>query len=214
MVSTVWHLQSLCKCDFIGKFSANGTKIEIRKLKSFAPRYNFQISGPDRLPKTFKKKPAVHNSFGIVIINILFATVLQSAQIGFDFLSMYFSFLSSLRNVSFDVILCNAQLVKKLEVSDRTVENLQQEVAMLQRSDTLERARQQHDAVLASSNERHEQRLLEVSTMLDEVRRVADSKVLCKKLSLVNVKLSIQLYLGIQQLRSTIFTLENVLCQK
>ncbi|CAK8682000.1 unnamed protein product [Clavelina lepadiformis] len=68
------------------------------------------------------------------------------------------------------------ELVKKLEVSERTVENLQQEMAVLQRSDALERARQQHEAVLATSNERHEQEILEVTSMLDEVRRVADEK--------------------------------------
>jgi len=32
MVTTVWHLEQLRKCDFIGKFSANGTRIEIREL--------------------------------------------------------------------------------------------------------------------------------------------------------------------------------------
>jgi len=31
--------QPLRKCDFIGKFSANGTRVDIRKLvRSFAPR--------------------------------------------------------------------------------------------------------------------------------------------------------------------------------
>ena len=54
---------------------------------------------------------------------------------------------------------------------------MQQEMAVLQRSDALERARQQHEAVLATSNERHEQEILEVTSMLDEVRRVADEKV-------------------------------------
>nr|CAB3229918.1 centrosomal protein of 152 kDa-like [Phallusia mammillata] len=66
--------------------------------------------------------------------------------------------------------------VRNMEVNERTIENLQQEVAMLQRSDSLDRARQQHEAVLATSNERHEQQMLEVTTMLDEMRRVADIK--------------------------------------
>jgi len=34
MATTVWHLQPLRKSD-IGKFSANGTKVEIRKLVKF-----------------------------------------------------------------------------------------------------------------------------------------------------------------------------------
>jgi len=47
----------------------------------------------------------------------------------------------------------------------------------MQRSDALERVRQQHDDVIAAMTEQHESELLEVSTMLDEVRRVADEKV-------------------------------------
>ncbi|XP_078482976.1 uncharacterized protein LOC100180703 [Ciona intestinalis] len=68
------------------------------------------------------------------------------------------------------------EMVKKLEVSDRTIENLQQEVTMLQRSDALDRARQQHEAVLSAANERHEQQMLEVTSMLDETRQLADLK--------------------------------------
>lgn len=71
-------------------------------------------------------------------------------------------------------------MVKKIEVGERTIENLQQEVTLLQRSDALERTRQQHDNILANLNEKHERHLLEVTTMLDEVRRVADEKVIAK----------------------------------
>ena len=70
------------------------------------------------------------------------------------------------------------QLLKRIEVGERTIENLQQEVTLLQRSDALERARQQHDDVIARMNEQHESHLLEVTTMLDQVRRVADEKVI------------------------------------
>ena len=43
MVTPVWHLQ-LRTCDFIGKFSANGTRVEIRKLvRPFAPRCQWTL---------------------------------------------------------------------------------------------------------------------------------------------------------------------------
>jgi len=32
MVTTVWHLKPLCKRDFIHKFYAHGTRVEINKL--------------------------------------------------------------------------------------------------------------------------------------------------------------------------------------
>jgi len=39
MVTAVWYLKPLRKCDSIGNMSANGTRIEIRKLVNvFAPR--------------------------------------------------------------------------------------------------------------------------------------------------------------------------------
>ena len=75
---------------------------------------------------------------------------------------------------SFNIYL---QLVKRVEVGERTIENLQQEITLMQRSDALERARQQHDDVIGALNEQHEGQLLEVTTMLDQVRRVADEKV-------------------------------------
>jgi len=39
MVTTVWHLNTLRKCDFMGKRGANGKRVEIRKrVNLFAPR--------------------------------------------------------------------------------------------------------------------------------------------------------------------------------
>jgi len=38
MLTTVWHLQPLNKCDVIGKFTANRTRVELKVEINFAPR--------------------------------------------------------------------------------------------------------------------------------------------------------------------------------
>lgn len=67
--------------------------------------------------------------------------------------------------------------MKKLEVGERTVENLRQEMGLFQRSDAIERARQQHDAILSASQEKHERDMLEVTSLLDQARQLSENKV-------------------------------------
>ena len=73
--------------------------------------------------------------------------------------------------------------MKKLEVGERTIENLRQEMGLFQRSDAIERARQQHDAILSATQEKHERDMLAVTSLLDQARQLSENKVLsCRKL--------------------------------
>ena len=51
-------------------------------------------------------------------------------------------------------------------------------MGLLQRSDAIERARQQHDAMLSATQEKHDRNMLEVTSMLDDARQLAESKVI------------------------------------
>ena len=56
-------------------------------------------------------------------------------------------------------------------MSERTVESLHEQLTMLNSSDAIERAREQHDVVLSATNQRHEAQVLELTTQLDGCRQ-------------------------------------------
>lgn len=69
--------------------------------------------------------------------------------------------------------------MNKLQISERTVESLHEQLSQMNHSDAIERARDQHDAVLSAANDRHELHVLELTTQLDDLRQQKTDVVCC-----------------------------------
>lgn len=67
--------------------------------------------------------------------------------------------------------------MSKIQVSERTIESLHEQLTQLSNMDTMERAREQHNAVLSATNQRHEMQVLELTTKFDECRQQLEDKV-------------------------------------
>ncbi|MBN3313388.1 CE152 protein, partial [Atractosteus spatula] len=73
--------------------------------------------------------------------------------------------------------------VKKLKVAEAAVDSMQQQMAELCRSDTLTRAREEHNRVLAALREKHDEKVLALQQTLDaQNQALEEQKDLCQKL--------------------------------
>nr|XP_039265980.1 centrosomal protein of 152 kDa-like [Styela clava]XP_039265982.1 centrosomal protein of 152 kDa-like [Styela clava] len=68
------------------------------------------------------------------------------------------------------------ELLTKIQVSERTIESLHEQLTQMSHSEAIERARDQHDAVLNAQTQRHEMQVLELTTQLDECRQEMNEK--------------------------------------
>lgn len=69
------------------------------------------------------------------------------------------------------------QSVKKQRVAEAAVDSMKLQMAELCRSDTLSRAREQHDRDLAAMREQHEARALALQQSLDSLKQALEEKV-------------------------------------
>uniref|UniRef100_W5LW21 Centrosomal protein 152 n=1 Tax=Lepisosteus oculatus TaxID=7918 RepID=W5LW21_LEPOC len=73
--------------------------------------------------------------------------------------------------------------VKKLKVAEAAVDSMQQQMAELCRSDTLTRAREEHNRVLAALREKHDEKVLALQQTLDaQNQALEEQKDICQKL--------------------------------
>ncbi|XP_075132301.1 centrosomal protein of 152 kDa [Leptodactylus fuscus] len=84
----------------------------------------------------------------------------------------------------------NEQLRKELKVCKLAMDSMQQQVMDLRRSDSIHRAREQHEAVVSMLKKKNEEQLLSLQQKLDEVNAaLTDQKEICSRLE-QQVKLS------------------------
>ena len=69
------------------------------------------------------------------------------------------------------------QLLKKLQTSESTIENLNLQLEELGRSDSLARARDQHEAIVSGMHNKHEAELLVLKQKLDQANLEKTEKV-------------------------------------
>lgn len=67
---------------------------------------------------------------------------------------------------------------EKLLASDQTVESLQQQVHQMSQSDSLARARAQHESMLATMRQKHEEEILSLKEKLDDMKQSLAWKVI------------------------------------
>ena len=72
------------------------------------------------------------------------------------------------------------QLVKKLKQAESTIETLSQHVTELSESDSVSRARREHEAVVSTLTQRHQRELLVIKEQLDVARAELSTKVLLR----------------------------------
>ncbi|XP_075714141.1 centrosomal protein of 152 kDa [Rhinoderma darwinii] len=76
------------------------------------------------------------------------------------------------------------QLRKELKVAKLAMDSMQQQVMDLRRSDSIHRAREQHEAVVSMLKKKNEEQLLSLEQKLDEVNTaLMEQKELCSRLS-------------------------------
>ncbi|XP_072004356.1 centrosomal protein of 152 kDa isoform X3 [Engystomops pustulosus] len=86
--------------------------------------------------------------------------------------------------------LSNEQLRKEVKVSKLAMDSMQQQVMDLRRSDSIHRAREQHEAVVSVLKKKNEEQLLSLQQKLDEVNAaLTEQKEICSRLE-QQVKLS------------------------
>ncbi|CAI7935377.1 Hypothetical predicted protein, partial [Podarcis lilfordi] len=59
------------------------------------------------------------------------------------------------------------QLIKQSKVAEVAIETMQQQLLELRRSDTLQRAREQHEAIVTALKQKHEEQALSLQQKLD-----------------------------------------------
>ena len=69
------------------------------------------------------------------------------------------------------------QLIKKLTQAESTIETLTQHVTELSESDSVSRARREHEAVLSTLSQRHQREMLVIKEQLDVARAELSTKV-------------------------------------
>uniref|UniRef100_A0A8C3NTJ5 Centrosomal protein 152 n=1 Tax=Cyanoderma ruficeps TaxID=181631 RepID=A0A8C3NTJ5_9PASS len=75
------------------------------------------------------------------------------------------------------------QLLKQSKVAEVAMESMQKQLLELQRSDALQRAREQHEAVISALKQKYEQQVLSLEQKLDTTQSaLREQKELCKNL--------------------------------
>ncbi|XP_047908335.2 centrosomal protein of 152 kDa isoform X3 [Anser cygnoides] len=75
------------------------------------------------------------------------------------------------------------QILKQSKVAEVAMESMQKQLLELQRSDALQRAREQHDAIISALKQKHEKQVLSLEQNLDATKSaLQEQKELCKNL--------------------------------
>ncbi|NXK52990.1 CE152 protein, partial [Chauna torquata] len=75
------------------------------------------------------------------------------------------------------------QILKQSKVAEVAMESMQKQLLELQRSDALQRAREQHDAIISALKQKHEKQVLSLEQKLDTTKSaLQEQKELCKNL--------------------------------
>ncbi|XP_039413816.1 centrosomal protein of 152 kDa isoform X3 [Corvus cornix cornix] len=75
------------------------------------------------------------------------------------------------------------QILKQSKVAEVAMESLQKQLLELQRSDALQRAREQHEAIISALKQKYEQQVLSLEQKLDTTKSaLREQKELCKNL--------------------------------
>ena len=68
-------------------------------------------------------------------------------------------------------------MVSKLHITETTIDSLNQQLAELSRSESLTRAKEQHESIVNAMKKKHEVQLLTLKQKLDEAVLTRDCKV-------------------------------------
>lgn len=68
-------------------------------------------------------------------------------------------------------------MVSKLHITETTIDSLNQQLAELSRSESLTRAKEQHESVVNAMKKKHEEQVLALKQKLDEAVLTRDCKV-------------------------------------
>uniref|UniRef100_A0A8C8SX28 Centrosomal protein 152 n=1 Tax=Pelusios castaneus TaxID=367368 RepID=A0A8C8SX28_9SAUR len=79
------------------------------------------------------------------------------------------------------------QLLKQSKVAELAMESMQQQLLELRRSDSLQRAREQHETIVASLRQKYEEQVLSLEQKLDATNSALQEQELCCNLR-INVK--------------------------
>lgn len=74
-----------------------------------------------------------------------------------------------------------------METAESTIENLNTQLAELECSESLTRARQQHDSIVSGMQQKHEKQILLLKEKIDELNAVSDEKVRYSKTCIVQL---------------------------
>ena len=66
---------------------------------------------------------------------------------------------------------------QKLEACEGTIDSLQQQIQMMNQSDSLARSRAQHESMLATMRQKHEMEILTLKEKLDDMKQALAWKV-------------------------------------
>ena len=72
----------------------------------------------------------------------------------------------------------SSQLIEKLDISESTIESLNQQLTSLNQADSLVRMRSQHEVMMSTLRQKHEEELLYLKEKLDDTRKELNWKVL------------------------------------
>lgn len=98
--------------------------------------------------------------------------------------------IAALENTVHGLTTNDEQLRKELKVAKLAMDSMQQQVMDLRRSDSIHRAREQHEAVVSMLKKKNEEQLLSLQQKLDEVHAaLTEQKEICSRLE-QQVKLS------------------------
>ena len=81
-----------------------------------------------------------------------------------------------------EVYFISFQLVSKLHVSETTIDSLNQQLVELSRSESLTRAKEQHESITNAMKKKHDEQVLTLKQKLDEAVLSRDCKVCTIKL--------------------------------
>ena len=70
------------------------------------------------------------------------------------------------------------QLIEKLGISESTIESLNQQLTSLNQADSLARMRSQHEVLMSTLRQKHEEEVLYLKEKLDDTRKELNWKVL------------------------------------
>ena len=69
------------------------------------------------------------------------------------------------------------QAVSKLHISETTIDSLNQQLVELSRSESLTRAKEQHESIINAMEKKHDEQVLTLKQKLDEAILSRDCKV-------------------------------------